>query len=293
MSDFTIDVGFNTDELKEATKGASGGEGGQSGAGKSSGIKSAFKAALVGTGVIALLKNLKSILEIIGFALAVISALVGLLTVKLLEWTKSYFGEFERNNLKIAIFTANAIIGAIEFVVNAIIGLSNLFIPKGKEFENVELPRFQEEIILESFDALQQVKTNVEAGIKGVDELTQAQKDYEESFIDAFLTESDFEAVKQIKEMNNITFQETLSLLDSAGQDVNSAIDSGSTQVINFTDSAFNAMAKALQHMEDKAKEFTSGRTKESKGGNFVRFKADEKKSTFEKNLDFIGGLFG
>lgn len=288
MADFNIDVGFNTEELKEATKGAA--TGGGTGAGiRGEGFAKGLKTALSATGIIALLASMKTILESISFILAFISSVIGLLVVKFLDFAIPFFVDSERNSVKQGIAIVNGFLTGVEFLVNTLAAIFTLG-KVGVGENKIELPRFQEDIILEGFDNLRKAEENLDLGIGSLDDVIRAQKDYTDAVIDSFLTQGEFDAIKKVKDFNNETFKETLLILNSAGEDVGTAVDSGATQVISFTDTAFSAMSKALKHIEDKANEFTgSGSTSEE--GDFVRFKADEKKSIFEKNLDFIKGL--
>ena len=296
MGDWNIDVGFNTEDLKSATSGSSGG--GSSGGGN------AFASALKGTGLVALLMSLKPILDIISIAINFIGGLVALLVVKFLDWSKNYFSEFEKNNLILAMKINNGIVSAIEWLANAIRWVFTLGTQGLGTDDQFELGRFQEDIILEAFDAKEAVKQNVEAGIESVDELVTAQREYEQAFKDSFMTNAEFEAIKQIKDQNNTSFKEVLISLETAGQVVGLAVDSGATQVVSFTDRAMGALSDALEYVEEQANKLRKKSSSSSSSKSYTSYGPDEYaeakgkiytaiKDSYGKEYNFSEGSLG
>jgi hypothetical protein len=289
MSDFTIDVGFNTEELKSATSGMGGGTsaggGGESGGGFG-GFAKAIKAGLMATGIIGILMNLKVILEIVGFAIAAISSILGLLLVKSLEYFKNFYSDIERNSTIMAIKLNNGILSAVEWLANAlryVFTFGNQGLGTDKQFE---IGRYSEEIILEGFDELRKVEQQVKEGAASFSDLLAANIAYTDSWSNAFMTKDEFAVIKQIKDESNMTFADTFGLLETAGTDLASVVEFGSANVNASADSAFMAIGSMFQSLKAKAESLEAKEKYDSKF-NGLEVKSNDTKSWFDKILDF------
>lgn len=234
MGDFNIDVGFNTNELKAATAGASGSGGGAGGTGSSSGFAKAIKAGLMATGIIGILMNLKPILETIGFLVGVIGSFMGFLIAQLIQFIIPFFKDPFRALMQLGIFIVNGIITGIEFLMNAILGVLTFGKVGGFGENKIELPRFQEEIILDAYDKVTEVSDALAMGDATASDLRDAQADFRASFLNSFMTASEFQDFK-------ISQEEKLSTTKSA------------------TDNAYDSMIEAMNYANKKFSDLVGG----------------------------------
>jgi len=99
-----------------------------------------------------------------------------------------------RTLLSFGIFIINGIISGIEFLTNALLSVLT-FGRMGLGSENkVELPRFRSEIILEAYD---QMKAVAEDGKSGAREIAEANNKFFKSFMSSFLTDAQFNLLKE------------------------------------------------------------------------------------------------
>lgn len=146
MPDFSIDVGFNTKGFEDAVKGngngtpdAGVGGGADSGTGGMGGFGKGLLAALKASGIIALLMNLKVIVDLLGGILGLVSLGVTLFLKKIYE----FFQDPTRGLLNFGIFLVNGFLTGLEFLIKKIPGVESDF----------ELGRIRPDIVGQELDA--------------------------------------------------------------------------------------------------------------------------------------------
>ena len=250
--DWNINVGFNTQELANATGGGAGG--GTGGSANNKGVETVAKGVKGGL----LASGFSKMLGLIGAMVGPIAFLAGILgafVVLFVQWGIPFFRDAERFMLRIAIFTANAIITAIEALTNVIIAGFNIFLPSALEVDSVELPRFREEIILEAFDAFKEAERN---GVATAEQIEQAQDAYHDSILDALLTTAEFANVKQLSEDAQISMIQAASSFDDLG------------------DAAFTAGSAMKDAMKKAQSDFIAGLTGEDRQPKTSSLTADQ-----------------
>lgn len=155
----TIDVGFNTDQLKDAVSGGIGGGAGGAQNQKNN-IAGGFTTALKGAGVLAILSQLKVVMESISFVLNIISSLISFIVVKMIQSVFKFFEDPVRGLLGLGIFIVNGIIENINNVVKAI----NALIP-GTRGDIPLIPELDPEEILAAYDAAKEAARLAAQGI--------------------------------------------------------------------------------------------------------------------------------
>ena len=142
MADFNIDVGFQTKAFTDAFKGSGSGvdsgTGGVNAGAGTSGIGKGFLTALKATGIIALLMNLKIIVDLLGGMLAILNLGVLLFLKGMFE----FFKDPARGLLQFGVFLINGFITAIE-------SLANLLVPS----DPVQFDRLRGDVIQEQLDS--------------------------------------------------------------------------------------------------------------------------------------------
>ena len=144
MGDFNIEVDFTTSGLESSLGGPGGvdsglGKGSDSGAGEGGSIGKGMLTALKASGIIALLMNLRIIVDLLAGVLAILNLGVIVFLKKMFEFAQDPV----RSLLGLGIFIVNAIISMQEKLIN-------LFKPFGAD---VEFGRFRSDVIDQELDA--------------------------------------------------------------------------------------------------------------------------------------------
>lgn len=248
MADFEIDVGFNTQELMDATGGGRGGTSEEQkainnvGLGVSKGIKIA--------GLVGILSGLALVTDTIGFFLGIIGGSITFLVGQFVQFAVPFFTNFERSILGLGLSIVNGFLTGIEFLINTISAALNL-IP-GVDIPQIELPRFQEGIVFEAFDELQSVLEDSEAS---AEQLKIAEQNYVNSFVNSFLTEEEFQKVKSLAEAANISLAEALVDVEASGSIAEGFISNSVDVTIRTASSAFDKLNEALVFIENRARD--------------------------------------
>jgi len=264
MADFEIDVGFNTEDLNDVFSGSTPSVSNLSGTSMlqpinstdlieqeellSSGVSKGLKA----TGIVAILSQLSIVTETISFLLAIISTGIGFLVSSFAQFIVPFFQDPSRALIELSISTANLIIQGLEFGFNSLLGVISGGAVGGFEENFVEFPRLRPEIILEAYDSLQET---LEAGSQATaQEIATAQKQFEDSYKNAFLTQAEYDEVKNIAEDSKVGLIEASESVSSSAEEYIGVIESGFNTVKDSATSVFEKIEEVFTFIENKAR---------------------------------------
>ena len=187
MADYVVDFLLGTGEMKQvlsdSKKGVSGGGGGSVGGG-GGGMK-----VFGMLSILDILKELKSVMDTVSFLMATLSTGLVYLVGMFVQWITPFFKDPVRFLLEVFLDNANMIIGALEFMTNTILGALTFGAVGGFDENKIEFPRFQKDIILEAYDNMKSVILDSESGVS---DIAKATLDFTMSFVDGFMTNSEY-----------------------------------------------------------------------------------------------------
>ena len=176
-ADFTIDVGLTSEEVQGAAAGGG------------------FAGGFTGSLVVSLLKELKLVMDVISFSLAIVSTGISFLVAAYINYIIDFFKDPVRALLSLGLYIINGILAGLEFMTNSLIGSINgvisaiNFLIPGERFDvdlidTIEIGRFNIEKVLDAYDIM---KEQIEDG----GPIMEATIGFAKGFVSSFQTQSE------------------------------------------------------------------------------------------------------